>query len=194
MRSRECLHEEKLQEVLDAHFRFVRQTVVLGGVGRRFGGGDGVHGVDDVLGVLGRDPHALRGVGDGDDELGRIVSRGVRALEEPALDGHEGGDGLGAREEERRGEDAKVERLAAERDHRPWEVDGRRSGRARRRRRAGRGEVINGLKLFGVPRRGARERREGAARTCAVDGHDASVSPEETGRNLAREQKRAQAL
>ena len=156
VRSRECLHEEKLQEVLDAHFRFVRQTVVLGGVGRRFGGGDGVHGVDDVLGVLGRDPHALRGVGDGDDELGRIVSRGVRALEEPALDGHEGGDGLGAREEERRGEDAKVERLAAERDHRPWEVDGRRSGRARRRRRAGRGEVINGLKLFGVPRRGAR--------------------------------------
>ena len=166
VRSREGLHEEKLHEVLDANLRFVGQAVVLGGVGRGFGGGDGVHGVDDVLGVLGRDPHALRGVGDGDDELGRIVSRGVRALEEPAPDGSEGGDGLGAREEERRGEDAKVERLAAERDHRPWRVDGRRSGRARRRRRMGRGEVING-RNFSVPRRGARCRGAGERRAPA---------------------------
>ena len=166
VRSREGLHEEKLHEVLDANLRFVGQAVVLGGVGRGFGGGDGMHGVDDVLGVLGRDPHALRGVGDGDDELGRIVSRGVRALEEPAPDGSEGGDGLGAREEERRGEDAKVERLAAERDHRPWRVDGRRSGRARRRRRMGRGEVING-RNFSVPRRGARCRGAGERRAPA---------------------------
>ena len=164
VRSRERLHEEKLQEVLDAHLRLVRQAVVLVRGVRGFGRCDGVHGVDDVLGVLGRDPHALRGVGDGDDELGRIVSRGVRALEEPALDGSEGGDGLGAREEERRGEDAKVERLAAERDHRPWRVDGRRSGRARRRRRAGRGEGINGRNFSGCPdaARGAAERGSGA--------------------------------
>ena len=190
VRSRERLHEEKLQEVLDAHLRLVRQAVVLA---RGGAGSDGVTACmvsmtcSACWGAIpmhcaASETETTSLVGscrEGCAHWRSLRWMGARAATDSAR---------GRRNDAGRMPKSKGSRRSAIIGPGEWtgggqgELDGV-GGRD--------GAKSSTVETFrGAQTRRAVPRSGGAARTCAVDGHDASVSPGETGRNLARERKR----